>query len=140
REKRIFGVALEVAARERMPVDVDRRREQHVRALAARFSSDAFTDGAHELGVPRRAECRAARERRRRAARPPLAARAGRTVGDLERGDAEARDGGGVPEVDTGDHCRLLVDRELADELIEACVHGGILPYDESLDPASGLG
>ena len=106
-------------------MDVDGGREQHVRAFAPRFSADALADGAYEARVPRRAERGAARERRRRAARPPLAAPA-RAVGDLERGDSEARDRGRVPEVDAGDHRRLLVDGELADELIDACVHGGI--------------
>ena len=110
-EERILGVALEVATGERMTMDVDRRCEQHVRALAPGLAADALADGAHELGIPRGAERGAARERRRRATRPALAARAGRPVGHLERRDAEPRHRGRVPEVDPGDHHGLLVER-----------------------------
>ena len=82
---RILGVALEVAARERVPVDVDRRREQHVRALAPRLVADPAADLLDELGIPRRAERGAARERGRPTPRPPLAACADRAVGHLQR-------------------------------------------------------
>ena len=127
REERVLRVALEVAAGERMPVDVDGRRQQHVRALATRFPTDALSDDVHELGVPRRAERGAARERCRRASRPAFAARAGGSVGDLQRGHTEARYARGVPEVHTGGHRRLLVEGQVADERIDPGVHGGIL-------------
>ena len=117
-EVRVLGVALEVAAGERMPVDVHRRREQHVRtACGAPRSPMRCADLLDEVGIPRRAERGAARERRRRPPGPALAARADRAVGDLQRRDAEPLDRGGVPQVDAGDHRRLLVDRQLAEQL-----------------------
>ena len=59
-------------------------------------------DLVHEVDVPGRAERGAAREVRRRSTRPLLAARAARTVGDLQRRDAEALHARSVPEVDAG--------------------------------------
>ena len=117
---RVFGVALEVPAGQRMAMDVDGRREQHVRTLAAGLAPDALTDGAHELGAPGGAERGSARKRCRRAARPSLPAHAGRAVGDLERRDAESRHGSRVPEIDSRDHHRLLFDREVAEELADS--------------------
>ena len=60
REVRVFGVALEVAAGERMAMDVDGRREQHVRTLAPGLAADPLADRAHELADStwRRARCR----------------------------------------------------------------------------------
>ena len=91
RQERILGVALEVAARERVPVDVDGRREQHVRLLASRLDAEPLPDFVHEVGVPGRAERGAAREVRRRPPRPLLAARAARAVGHLQRAGCPSR-------------------------------------------------
>ena len=66
REQRIFGVALEVAARERRPVHVDRRREQYPARLGARLFTDGDADPLDQLRVPRRTEGRPARDAQRR--------------------------------------------------------------------------
>ena len=58
RQERVLGVALEVAARERMAMDVDGRREQRVRLLAPRLD-------AEPLARPR-ARARGSRSRRAR--------------------------------------------------------------------------
>ena len=118
-EVRVLGVALEVAPRERMPVGVDGRRQQHVALLAARLVADPLADLFDEVRVPRGAERGAARERGRLTARPPLAARADRPVGDLQGRDPEALDRGGVPQVHARDHRRLLVDRQFAEKVID---------------------
>ncbi len=73
------------------------------------------------VGIPRRAERGATRERGGPTARPPLAARADRPVGHLQGGDPQALDRGGVPHVDAGDHRRLLVDGEFAEMRLVKC-------------------
>ena len=114
REVRILGVALEVAARERVAVDVHRRREQRVRLLApaprrrAAAPTSCTSSGFHVApsAVPhgKFADGRA---------RPLLAPRAARTVGDLQRRDARALDRRAVPQVDARGQRRLLVERQL---------------------------
>ena len=86
REVRVLGVALEVAARERMAVDVDGRREQRVRllALASRRRAAARPRARARGSTLRRARCRTgssptaapttARPARRSARRSPSAA------------------------------------------------------------------
>ena len=84
REQRVLGVALEVAARERRAVDVDRRREQHAARLGARLLAEHRADPLDELDVPRRAERGAARHARRRCSRRAPGTRApARAVGPV---------------------------------------------------------
>ena len=85
-------------------------------------------DLVHELGVPRRAERGAARERSPTAV-PTTVRRARRSGPSVTFSGGTPRRGTprSVPEVDAGDHRRLLVEGQLADELIDPGVHGGIL-------------
>ena len=110
---RVFGVALEVAAPDRVPLQVDRRREQHVHPAVARFGSERGADPFDERRIPRRAERGAAREQRRRPPGPALAAHSARPVGHLERGDAEPSASRQVPQIDAREQQALLVEREL---------------------------
>ena len=116
-EVRVLGVALEVAARERMAVDVDRRCEQHVRALAARLVADPAPDLFDELRIPRRAERGAAREGGRR---PPVHRSPRAPIGP------SVTFSGGMPSRSTAAVChrstpatmrRLLVDGELGEHV-----------------------
>ena len=54
-QERVFGIALEVPARERRPVDIDRRGEQHVGAFGFRFQAERAADLIDQIRVPRRA-------------------------------------------------------------------------------------
>src|SRR5581483_11711669 len=96
-EVRVLGVALEVAAADRRALDVDRRAEEHLRALALRLFAQGGANGLDQLRVPGRGEGDADREGGGGDAAARLAAGAGRAIGELEGGDAEALDGGGPP-------------------------------------------
>ena len=110
-EERVLGVALEVAARERMAVDVDGRREQHVRLLAPRLDAEPLArPRARARGsTSRRARCRTGS--RRRPARP-LFARAPLGPSVTFSGGMPSRSTPrSVPQVDARDQRRLLVER-----------------------------
>ena len=91
RDERVFGEVLEVAAAERVAVDVHAGAEQHVRTLADHLLAVQGREFAHEGGVPRRRERGARRQQRRVGAEPdaagPSVVVTGRTP--LARSDSE---------------------------------------------------
>ena len=98
RDDRILGVVLEAAAAERVAVDVERRREQHVDAVVARLRTHRGTDALDERRIPGRGEQGRDREGRgmeaaRLAFAPRADAQARGTVGEHDRRDAEPRHG-----------------------------------------------
>ena len=115
-EQRILGKALEVPAAVRAPVQVHRRGEQHVDALAPGLVRQQRADALDPVAVP------GGRQRRRRrhvrggvAFVPGLAADPGRAVG--EHDPAQPGVGFGVerPEVRAGQQPDLLLHREAGD-------------------------
>src|SRR5580698_4551013 len=56
RQERVLGVALEIAAGQRRPVQIDRRGEQPPAASVTRFSTNQGAERLNEGRVPRRAE------------------------------------------------------------------------------------
>ena len=89
REQGVFGVALEVTPSERVPLQVHRRPEQHLRAFALRLLTQCATDLEDELGVPCGAERAAHRKARGRGAALAVASGPVGSVGDLEGGNPE---------------------------------------------------
>ena len=117
---RILAQVLEVPPAVRRAVQVDRRGEQDVDALAPRLVRQQQPEPVHERLVPRRGE----RGRRRHVGRgvalvPRLAADARRPVGD----DEPAQAGVGLlvqrPEVRAREQPDLLLERELRDPIGE---------------------
>jgi hypothetical protein len=100
-EQRVLGVALEVAAAERRAVQVDRGPEKDLRALRLRLGGQRGADLLQQRRVPRRTERAADGEAGRRRPGQRVASRAVRTVGDLQRGDADPFDRDGGPRVST---------------------------------------
>ena len=123
-EVRVLRVALEVPARERVAMQVDRRREQHVRALGARLLAERrarparASSGSHVApsaephGTHSAALAGAAR-----------AAGAVRAVGHPQPGNVEAGDARRVPQVGPGDERRLLLDGRVAQDRLDAFAH-----------------
>ena len=56
RQERVLGVAFKIAPVEGRAMNVDRRGEQHPRALRFRFQGQRFTDLVDESEIPRRGE------------------------------------------------------------------------------------
>ncbi len=120
-QQRVFAVVLEVAAAQRVPLDVQARAEHDVDAEGARFAADGFADLVHELLVPAAREGRGRRKARgRHAAREPqvvcgleLGAQAVRAISEHDATDAPLGQRAGAPEVGSRQQRELLVDRQL---------------------------
>ena len=116
REQRILAEALEVPPAVRRPVQVDRRRQQDVHALAPRLEREQPSELLDELLVPRRRERRRRRDVGRRVALvPALAAHAGRAVRDDQAPQSRRGLGMQRPEVRAGEQADLLLQRQRGD-------------------------
>ena len=116
-EERVLGEGLEGAAGQRRADDADRRAEEDVDVLGAGLGGEDRAEAPDQLGVPRRADGHAARQRQGPAADEAVAPDARRAVGHLERRDAQALDRRQVPQVGAGGEGRLLIEGHRVDEL-----------------------
>ncbi len=124
RQQRVLREALEVAARERRAVEVERRGEQDAAALRARLLAQEHADALDERRVPRRPEGRAAGDAdggRLAGAEHGRPARAAGAVGHAHGRHAGRR--GRRPHVAARGQARLLVEGEPGDEGVDVA-HG----------------
>ena len=124
---RIFRIRFEVAAGERIALDVDVRAEQHVHAERACFAAHRSGGACNQLRIPRRCHRHAGGERSRRVA--ARRAHAVRSVGEAHCRDAEARHRDRREIVRAGDQRRLLFHRQAHQQIGDAMLErsGGIL-------------
>ena len=99
REQRVFGIILEVAAAERVAVQVHARAEDDVAAVFLRLIADGLSHLAYQLGVPRRGQTGADGEGGGvvglvRTLTGGIDAHAGRAVGKHGGRDAQTGNGG----------------------------------------------
>ena len=121
----ILRVALEVASGQRRAVDVHRRCQQHLGALAARLLGQGHPHALDQLRVPGGGERGAAGEAGGGASGlVPTASGAAGAVGHLDGRDPQARDAGAVPDVRAGEHRDLLLDAHTAEQFIDSIRHG----------------
>ena len=120
REQRVLGEALEVPAAQRRPVQVDRRAEDDVDALAHGLAGEQPADAPQQLLVPRRRHARA-----RRQGRGGLelgvgaAADADRAVGHGQRAQPDLRRVFERPGARAGEQPHLRLQVQLPDEGVE---------------------
>ncbi len=96
----VFGIAFEVAPCQRRAVDIDRRRQQHVRPLILCLLCQGCPHLFHQFGVPGGAQRRAYRKAGRgRPGRTARAARSVRPVGHPHHRDAKSFERHAVPQV-----------------------------------------
>ena len=126
REERILRVALEVPAADWGAGHVDRRREQHPARLGVGFLAEHHADPLHEGGIPTGSQRRAAGHAGRGLVgqpEQPRAPRAVRPVRHHDRRDAQARHRGRRPHRVAGGERRLLVEGEIAHQLLDMLRH-----------------
>ena len=118
-EQRVLGVALEAAPAERAAMDVHRRAEDNVHALAPRLFADERADAAHDVAIPRGGETGSARRTRSDIALvESLAADPVRAVGDLHRVETDLRSAGRPPQACSRRELHLALKRQPRDELV----------------------
>ena len=116
-EQRVLAHALEVPSAVRRPVEVDRRSEHDIDALAARLGGQGHAVPGREIAAPGRRQRRRRREVERRFPLvPPLATNAARAVGHQQIPQPDALDRDRVPEVAPGEKGDLLLEREARGE------------------------
>ena len=126
REPRVLAEALEVAAAEGRTVQVDRRAEHDVDALAPGLGCRCGAVAVRERRVPRRGERRARREVERRVALiPDRAAHARRTIRERHRAQADVRQRNSGPEVRALHERDLVLERESLEEGSQVVGGGG---------------
>ena len=126
REERILRVALEVPAADGGAGHVDRRREQHPARLGVGFLAEHHADPLHEGGIPAGAQRRAAGHARCGLVGQPEQPRAPcavRPVRHHDRRDAQARHRGRRPHRVARGERRLLVEGEIAHQLLDTIGH-----------------
>jgi hypothetical protein len=130
----ILGEVLEGAPADRGAVEVDRRRQQHVGRLPARFLPEQVADPADQFGIPRRALHDAHRHdhRRRAIVGGELAPHPVGPVRHLDLGDAEPLDRMCPPARGAAEQAALLLQRELGEPGV------GAVGHVESLAESSG--
>ncbi len=92
----VLGEALEAAATNRVPMDVDRGGQEDTGTLVERFVAEHLADQPHQVRIPGRAE----RGRRRQAGRdvsPPTSSRTVGPIGHMEAIQAQGGHTGDVP-------------------------------------------
>ena len=121
-EHRILRIALEVAATEGRPVDVDGRGEKHVAGAGTGLGGQNCAEFLDQFPIPGGSERRAARDAERRSTSTQQTGATGAvwTVGDLEGGDPETFYGIGVPKAATGHQRGLLLEGEVRQEGVDA--------------------
>ena len=123
-EQWVLRQRLERAAGQGSAGDADRRAQEHVHAFGRRLRGQDLAQAPDQLGVPGRADGHATRERQRASPAEAVAPHTRRTVGDLERRDAQAGDRGQVPQACSGRQRAPLVEVELGDEALDGA--GGL--------------
>ena len=127
RNERVLGEVLEVAAAQRVALDVHAGREDHVNLEIDRLARDRLAHAGGIGGLPRARErdCRGEGRRRHVVGDAESAtggahlADAVRTIGEIERGDAESLDCRGVPRLRAFEQARLLFVRQQGEQLID---------------------
>ena len=112
-EHRVLAERLEMPSAERGAVQVDRRAEDHVDALAAGLHRGRGAVAPGDVRIPGRRERGGGREVERRIALVPgLAADARRAVGDQDAAQADLLDRPGGPEVTARQQLDLFLQAE----------------------------
>ena len=115
REQRVLGEAFEVPAAERRAVQIDRRSEQDIDALAACLARQQKPDALHSVFVPGcRERCRRRNVGRRVPLVPPLATNPRRPVGCHDPAQPDRWLGVQCPDVGTGEQTDLLLQAQPA--------------------------
>ena len=129
-EHRVLGEVLEVAPAERRALEVDPRSQQHADALGAALRRDRTRNLLDELQIPRGRERGLRREARRgQGVREAEVlggaelAQARGPVGEPHGRDAEPLDRHGRPGVAADGQRRLLLERQLGEQLVRARLH-----------------
>ncbi len=123
-EEGVFGVALEVPSTQWRAVEVDRRGEQHVHALAPGFLREQAAGLDRQARVPARGERGRAGQRHRGVVRAPVRpADTHRAVGEHQGGEPDPRQRGQRPDVLTGEQARLRVQVEFGQQGVDVEAH-----------------